>query len=63
VEKILRPVHFWQGTDDRLVPAVINKKVAERTPGAVWHEVEGGGHFISLGCVEEWLKIAAEEFS
>jgi len=63
VETISRPVHFWQGTDDRLVPAVINKKVVERTPGAVWHEVEGGGHFIALGCAGEWLKIAAEEFA
>lgn len=61
VGAITRPVHMWQGTDDLLVPAIINREVADHMPGAVWHEVEGGGHFIALGSVEEWLGIAAED--
>ena len=61
VGAITRPVHMWQGTDDRLVPEVINREVAERMPGAVWHGVEGGGHFIAMGCVEEILRTAKGE--
>ncbi len=61
VGKIFRPVHFWQGSDDRLVPAVINHLVAARMPGAVWHEVEGAGHFVALGSVDDWLGLAAAD--
>jgi pimeloyl-ACP methyl ester carboxylesterase len=45
---VRRPVHFWQGTDDMLVPEAINRMVAERTPGALWHAISGGGHFLAL---------------
>lgn len=61
VSKIERPVHMWQGTDDRLVAASINKTVAERMPGAVWHVVEGAGHFVAVGSADDVLAIAAEE--
>jgi pimeloyl-ACP methyl ester carboxylesterase len=61
VASITRPIHMWQGTDDRLVPAIINREVANHMPGAVWHEVEGGGHFIAMGCADEFLRIAASE--
>lgn len=61
VGTIERPVHLWQGTDDRLVPAFINRTVAERMPGAVWHEVEGAGHFVAVGAAAEILRVAAEE--
>lgn len=61
VGAIERRVHMWQGTDDTLVPARVNQRVAERMPGAVWHAVEGAGHFVALGAVEELLGIAAEE--
>jgi hypothetical protein len=44
VRTIKRRVHMWQGMDDRLVPASINKQVADQMPGAVWHPVEGAGH-------------------
>ncbi len=46
VTKIERPMHLWQGTDDKLVAPFINLTVAERMPGAVWHPVEGAGHSI-----------------
>jgi pimeloyl-ACP methyl ester carboxylesterase len=61
VRAIERRVHLWQGTDDRLVPAGINKTVADRMPGAVWHPVEGAGHFVAVGSADELLAVAAEE--
>lgn len=48
VTKIERPVHFWQGLADNLVPPIINKTVAERTPGAIWHPVDGEGHLLTF---------------
>ncbi len=61
VRTIERRVHMWQGMDDRLVPASINKTVADRMPGAVWHPVEGAGHFVAVGSADELFGIAAEE--
>jgi pimeloyl-ACP methyl ester carboxylesterase len=61
VTTIERRVHMWQGLDDRLVPASINQALAERMPGAVWHPVEGAGHFVAVGQAEELLAIAAQE--
>jgi pimeloyl-ACP methyl ester carboxylesterase len=61
VKTIERKVHFWQGMDDRLVPAFINKTVADRMPNAVWHAVEGAGHFVAIGSADELFAIAASE--
>lgn len=61
VEKIERPVHLWQGSGDTLVAPFINKEIADRMPRAVWHPVEGAGHFIAVGAADEWLAIAAKE--
>jgi pimeloyl-ACP methyl ester carboxylesterase len=61
VRTIERRVHLWQGMDDRLVPAPINKQVADQMPGAVWHPVEGAGHFVAVGAADELFGIAAEE--
>jgi pimeloyl-ACP methyl ester carboxylesterase len=63
VATINRRVHMWQGLDDRLVPDPINKAVADRMPGAVWHPVEGAGHFVAVGAGDEVFAIAAEELS
>lgn len=63
VSTIERPVHMWQGTDDLLVPAVINKQVADRMPGSVWHSVEGAGHFVAVGSDDDVFAIAAEELA
>jgi pimeloyl-ACP methyl ester carboxylesterase len=52
---------MWQGLDDRLVPDPINKAVADAMPGAVWHPVEGAGHFVAAGEGDEIFRIAAEE--
>ncbi len=61
VTKVERPVHVWQGLDDRLVPDPINKTVADRIPGAVWHPVEGAGHFVAVGAADDIFRITAEE--
>jgi pimeloyl-ACP methyl ester carboxylesterase len=61
VKAIDRPVHIWQGLDDRLVPDPINKEVAEAMPGAVWHPVDGAGHFVAVGAADEIFAIAATE--
>ena len=60
---VTRPVHFWQGSADTLVPEVINKTVASRTPGAIWHPVEGGGHFIALSHADDILALAAHDLA
>ena len=61
--KVQRPVHFWQGSADTLVPEAINKTVADKTPGAIWHPVSGGGHFIALSHANEMLALAAKDFA
>jgi pimeloyl-ACP methyl ester carboxylesterase len=61
VRKIERRVHMWQGMDDRLVCPPINKEVADKMPGAVWHPIEGAGHFVAVGSADEVFGIAAEE--
>lgn len=63
VTRIERRVHLWQGTDDRLVAASINKTVADRMPGAVWHPVEGAGHFVAVGSADEIFAVAAAELA
>jgi pimeloyl-ACP methyl ester carboxylesterase len=60
VTKLTRPVHFWQGGADTLVPEIINKTVADKTPGAVWHPISGGGHFIAVSHAHDILALAAE---
>lgn len=59
--QVQRPLHFWQGSDDTLVPEVINRTVAQKTPGAVWHGIDGGGHFIAVGHADEILALAARD--
>ena len=61
VTTIERPVHMWQGLGDTLVPAPINKEIADRMPGAVWHTVETAGHFVAIGAVDEILGIVAKD--
>jgi pimeloyl-ACP methyl ester carboxylesterase len=61
VATIERTVHIWQGTDDRLVAESINRTVADRMPGTVWHAVEGAGHFVAVGSGDDIFAIAAQE--
>jgi pimeloyl-ACP methyl ester carboxylesterase len=61
ISTIERPVHIWQGLDDKLVPDPINKAVADAMPGAVWHPVDGAGHFVAVGAGDDIFAIAADE--
>ncbi|MBX9773364.1 MAG: alpha/beta hydrolase [Xanthobacteraceae bacterium] len=61
VRTIERRVHMWQGMADNLVPPPINKQIADHMPGAVWHPVEGAGHFVAVGSADEIFAVAAEE--
>jgi pimeloyl-ACP methyl ester carboxylesterase len=61
VTRIERRVHLWQGLADTLVPPPINEEIARRMPGAVWHPVEGAGHFVAIGSADDILAIAADE--
>jgi pimeloyl-ACP methyl ester carboxylesterase len=63
VTAIQRRVHMWQGMADTLMPPVINQTIADRMPGAVWHTVEGAGHFVAVGAADEILAIAADELA
>jgi pimeloyl-ACP methyl ester carboxylesterase len=47
--------------DDKLVSDPINKAVAAAMPGAVWHPVEGAGHFVAIGSGDDIFAIAAKE--
>ncbi|MFG1781136.1 alpha/beta fold hydrolase [Rhodococcus oryzae] len=60
---VTRPVHFWQGSDDTLVPEIINKTVAGKTPGALWHPIDGGGHFIAVSHADEILALVANDLA
>lgn len=60
---VTRPVHFWQGSADTLVPEIINKTVADKTPGAIWHPVEDGGHFIAVSHAAQILTVAANDLA
>jgi pimeloyl-ACP methyl ester carboxylesterase len=61
VTRIERRVHVWQGLGDTLVAPFINMTIAERMPGAVWHPVEGAGHFVAVGAADDIFAIAADE--
>ncbi|WP_255374121.1 alpha/beta fold hydrolase [Synechococcus sp. MW101C3] len=61
--KVTRPVHFWQGTDDKLVPEPINRMVADKTPGAIWRSISGGGHFIAISHANEILAQVASDLA
>lgn len=60
---IARPVHFWQGLTDRLVPPIINEKVAAAVPGAVWHADAEAGHFVAVSRAHDILAIASDELN
>ncbi len=61
VSRIERRVHIWQGLADTLVAPFINKTIADRMPGAVWHPVERAGHFVAVGSADNIFAIAAQE--
>jgi len=44
-EGFLRPIHIWQGMDDRVVPYPFNDYAKRMVPGATLHKLIGEGHF------------------
>jgi pimeloyl-ACP methyl ester carboxylesterase len=34
---------------------------SSRMPGAVWHPVEGAGHFVAVGAADDIFRITADE--
>ncbi|MCA0303718.1 MAG: alpha/beta hydrolase [Proteobacteria bacterium] len=58
--RIAGPVDFWQGGDDRLVPAAINRPVAAAIPNATWHEVPGAGHCVILHTIERIFSLCRQ---
>ncbi|KAK9127763.1 hypothetical protein Syun_016560 [Stephania yunnanensis] len=39
-------VHIWQGNDDRMIPVLLQRHVAERLPWITYTEVPNAGHFL-----------------
>ncbi|KAF7848517.1 hypothetical protein BT93_L1885 [Corymbia citriodora subsp. variegata] len=38
-------VHLWQGDDDRIVPVLLQRHIAQKLSWIQYHEVPGAGHF------------------
>lgn len=37
-------VHLWQGGDDKLIPAYLQRYIAQKIPWIQYHELPGAGH-------------------
>ncbi|GAB4856446.1 hypothetical protein Ancab_014361 [Ancistrocladus abbreviatus] len=37
-------VHLWQGDEDRLVPAMLQRYIAQQLPWIHYHDIKGSGH-------------------
>jgi pimeloyl-ACP methyl ester carboxylesterase len=59
LDAIAVPVHLWQGDADRNVPVAHARQMAAAIPGAVLHEVKGGGHMMSVDRIGEILSTLA----
>ncbi|KAL8505073.1 hypothetical protein ACS0TY_016328 [Phlomoides rotata] len=44
-----RSIHLWQGDEDRLVPATLQRHIAQQLPWIQYHEVSGAGHMFTFG--------------
>ena len=56
LEDIRAPVHFFQGSVDRNVPAQHAELMAKRVPGAIVHRYPGEGHFMVVKRLEEIVR-------
>jgi pimeloyl-ACP methyl ester carboxylesterase len=45
------PALVLHGTDDTLIPPAHGRRIAERIPGATYHEIAGWGHDMPLGVI------------
>ena len=55
LEDIKVPVHFWQGDADLNVPPAHASRMAAEVPGAVLHQVPGGGHMMVVDLIGDIL--------
>lgn len=39
-------VHLWQGDEDRLVPVLLQRHIAQKLPWIEYHELPGAGHLL-----------------
>jgi pimeloyl-ACP methyl ester carboxylesterase len=63
-EAMTRPTAFWHGTKDPFFHWSLARQLADRVPGAAFHEVAGEGHFTPIYRVQDsvfdWLdRVAA----
>jgi pimeloyl-ACP methyl ester carboxylesterase len=58
LEDIRMPVHLWQGSADRNVPASHARIQADRIPDSKLHECQGEGHFLVFERTAEILQAA-----
>jgi pimeloyl-ACP methyl ester carboxylesterase len=42
-------VHLWHGEDDRVVPVILQRYIAQKLPWIQYHEVSGAGHIFPYG--------------
>jgi pimeloyl-ACP methyl ester carboxylesterase len=56
LEDISVPAHVWHGDADKSVPFAHGKAMAERIPGAQFHECPGEGHLLMVTHFEEILR-------
>lgn len=57
------PVHIWQGTEDTMVPANLQKYVADSLPWVQYHELQGDGHILNYysGIAEKMVRTLLED--
>ena len=57
------PVHIWQGSEDSLVPANLQRHVASSLPWVKYHELEGEGHLLDYysGFPEKMVRTLQED--
>ncbi|CAI0420445.1 unnamed protein product [Linum tenue] len=51
-------VHLWQGDDDKKVPVILQRYIAQKLPWIHYHELPGGGHVLHFvpGLIEGVLR-------
>jgi pimeloyl-ACP methyl ester carboxylesterase len=57
LKDVTKTVHLWQGSDDRLVPVIQGRWLAEQLPNAELHLVPHAGHFLIHSCLDQILTV------
>jgi pimeloyl-ACP methyl ester carboxylesterase len=59
VPLVRAPTTIWHGDADTYVPISMARKLHERIPHSIFHQVEGGGHFMIVDRLSNILSCAA----